>query len=133
MGEDDVITPGDLGKVCNTPASTVIGWLNRGRLKGDKVVRHWKIKIRDARQFCREHGLKREFEGRYGIAPEQRDLGPAAQEDGHADGTRDSAGHDRGSGAVLCVEGTGRTVPVPEPPATRLGSRADHGDVPASE
>lgn len=65
---DDTISPRELGDLLKVQASTVIGWIERGRLTAGRRGRLWKITLDDARTFCVNHGLRREFEERYGSA-----------------------------------------------------------------
>ncbi len=68
--EKNIFTTYEISKFCNVDLSTVINWVNRGRLKAYKTPgRHRRVKREDLLDFLKRYNMPvpKGFEGRYKV------------------------------------------------------------------
>ncbi len=51
MGEDKLLTPGQVAQQLQVNERTVTKWLRRGYLRGFKIGKEWRVSARDLENF----------------------------------------------------------------------------------
>jgi excisionase family DNA binding protein len=55
MTEEKLLTPEDVAKRLQVSPHTVIDYLRKGRLKGIKLAKHWRIREEELQRFLTAH------------------------------------------------------------------------------
>ena len=55
MATEDLLTPEDVAKRLKVSPHTVIDYLRKGRLKGIKLAKHWRVREEELQHFLMAH------------------------------------------------------------------------------
>ena len=55
MATEDLLTPEDVAKRLKVSPHTVIDYLRKGRLKGIKLAKHWRVREEELQRFLKAH------------------------------------------------------------------------------